>query len=246
MQALGFYGRASKMLKEANKILDTQPDTALKVTVLRSLGNAKLVTGDLDDSRRLLWKSLDIAKSLQDKQTIGDILISLGNVARAQEDAQTAIEYYKKASEVATSPTIQIQALVNQFSLLVDTKQLTNIQSLSSQIQTQLSKLPASRTAIFTQINFARSLIELENNNYKINNKQNLKSQSQNYYRIAAEILAVSTKQAENLKDKRTQSYALGILGKVYEHTQQWDGSTKVKRRSFIYCSKHQCGRYYL
>lgn len=234
MQVLGFYGRASKMLKEANKILDTQPDTVLKVTLLRSLGNATLVTGDLDDSRRILWKSLDIAKSLQDKQTIGDILISLGNVARAQDDTQTAINYYQQASEVATSPTIQIQALVNQFSLLVDTNQLKNIQSLSSQIQTQLSQLPLSSTAIFAQINFAQSLIELENNNYKISNKQNLKPQSQNYYHTAAEILAVSTKQAENLKDKRTQSYALGVLGKIYEQTQQWDEAQKLTKKALF------------
>lgn len=234
MQVLGFYGRASKMLKEANKILDTQPDTALKVTLLRSLGNATLVTGDLDDSRRILWKSLDIAKSLQDKQTISDILISLGNVARAQDDTQTAINYYQQASEVATSPTIQIQALVNQFSLLVDTNQLKNIQSLSSQIQTQLSQLPLSSTAIFAQINFAQSLIELENNNYKISNKQNLKLQSQNYYHTAAEILAVSTKQAENLKDKRTQSYALGVLGKIYEQTQQWDEAQKLTKQALF------------
>lgn len=234
MQVLGFYGRASKMLKEANKILDTQPDTALKVTLLRSLGNATLVTGDLDDSRRILWKSLDIAKSLQDKQTISDILISLGNVARAQDDTQTAINYYQQASEVANSLTIQIQALVNQFSLLVDTNQLKNIQSLSSQIQTQLSQLPPSRTAIYAQINFARSLIELENNNYKISNKQYLKSQSQNYYHTAAEILAVSTKQAENLKDKRTQSYALGVLGKIYEQTQQWDEAQKLTKQALF------------
>ena len=160
MQALGFYHQAEKTLEETNKILDSQPNTPLKVTGLRSLANVVQVTGDLEKSRQVLEQSLKVAESLSDNKVIGDILVSLGNTARAQEDTQAAIKYYQQAAENASSPTTIIQALVNQFSLLVNNRKNKNLQGLSSQIQTQLAKLTPSRTAIFARINFAQSLID--------------------------------------------------------------------------------------
>lgn len=237
MQALGFYRRAEKTLEETNKILDSQPNTALKVTGLRSLGNVVQVTGDLEKSRKVLLQSLEVAKSLSDNQAIGDILISLGNTARAREDNQTAIKYYQKAAKTTNSPTTAIQALVNQFSLLVDNRENQDLQRLSSQIQTRLTKLPHSRTAIFARINFAQSLIELNGNQLAAGSKkkQNLKnSSSPNSYRIAAQLLADSVQQARNLQDKRTESYALGMLGKVYEKTKQRDNAQKLTQQALF------------
>ncbi|MGB7520780.1 MAG: hypothetical protein WA896_14215, partial [Spirulinaceae cyanobacterium] len=37
-----------------------------------------------------------------------------------------------------------------------------------------------------------------------------------------AQILAVAIKDANNLGDKRAESYGLGTLGKVYQNNQQW------------------------
>ena len=237
MQALGFYHRAEKTLTETNEILAAQPNTPLKVTALRSLGNVLQFTGDLEESRKVLEQSLEVAKSLSDNQAIGDILISLGNTARAQEDIQAAIKHYQQAAETASSPTTIIQALVNKFSLLVDNRGNQDLQDLSSQIQIRLAKLTPSRTAIFARINFAQSLIELNSNKSEtgINKKQNSKdSSSPTFYRIAAQLLADSVQQARNLQDKRTESYALGMLGKVYEKTQQWDNAQKLTQEALF------------
>ncbi|MEM1391714.1 MAG: CHAT domain-containing protein [Cyanobacteria bacterium P01_H01_bin.150] len=237
MQALGFYRRAEKTLTETTKLLDAQPNTPLKVTGLRSLGNVVQVTGDLEKSREVLERSLKVAESLSENQAIGDILVSLGNTARAQEDTQAAIKYYQQAAKTANSPATVIQALVNQFNLLVDNGENKDLQGLSSQIQTQLAKLPPSRTAIFARINFAQSLIELNSNKLETGSKkkQNLKDpSSQNSYRTAAQLLADSVQQAKNLQDKRTESYALGVLGKVYEKTQQWDNAKKLTEEALF------------
>ncbi|MDJ0734862.1 MAG: CHAT domain-containing protein [Nostocaceae cyanobacterium] len=237
MQALGFYRRAEKTLTETNEILAAQTNTPLKVTGLRSLGNVVQVTGDLKKSREVLKESLEVAKSLSDNKVIGDILVSLGNTARAQEDTQAAIKYYQKAAKTANSPITVIQSLVNQFSLLVDNKENKDLQGLSSQIQTRLAKLPPSRTAIFARINFAQSLIELNGSQLSAGSKkqQNFKdSSSQNPYLTAAQLLADSVEQARNLQDKRTESYALGILGKVYEKNQQWDNAQKLTQEALF------------
>ncbi len=237
MQALGFYRRAEKTLTETTKILAAQPNTPLKVTGLRSLGNVVQVTGDLKTSREILLQSLEVAKSLSDNKVIGDILVSLGNTARAQEDTQAAIKFYQQAAKTTNSPTTVIQALVNEFSLLVDNGENQDLQGLSSQIQTQLAKLPPSRSAIFARINFAQSLIELNGNQLEAGSKkkQNFKdSSSPNSYLTAAKLLADSVEQAKSLQDKRTESYALGMLGKVYEKTQQWDNAQKLTEEALF------------
>lgn len=193
MQALGFYRRAEKTLTETTKILAAQPNTSLKVTGLRSLGNVVQVTGDLKTSREILLQSLEVAKSLSDNKVIGDILVSLGNTARAQEDTQAAIKFYQQAAKTTNSPTTVIQALVNQFSLVVDNGENQDLQGLSSQIQTQLAKLPPSRTAIFARINFAQSLIDLNGNQLEAGGKKKQKkegSSSPNSYLTAAKLLA--------------------------------------------------------
>ena len=237
MQALGFYRRAETTLTETTKILAAQPNSTLKVIGLRSLGNVVQVTGDLKKSREILKESLEVAKSLSDNKAIGDILVSLGNTARAQEDTQAAIKYYQQAAKTTNSPTTVIQSLVNQFSLLVDNRQTQNLQALSSQIQTQLAKLPPSRTAIFARINFAQSLIELNGTQLAAGSKkkQNFKDSSlQNPYLTAAQLLAESVQKARSLQDKRTESYALGMLGKVYEKTQQWDNAQKLTQQALF------------
>ena len=237
MQALGLYHQAEKILQQTTQLLSSQPNTSLKVTGLRSLGNVVQVTGDLETSRKILLQSLEVAKSLPSYKAIGDIFVSLGNTARAQEDTQAAIEFYQKAAKTSNSPTTEIQALINQFSLMIDKRQFKGLEGLLSQIQTQLVKLPPSRTAIFARINFAQSLIELEDIQLEEGSqkKQNLKVlEAQNFYRTAAELLADCLQQARNLQDRRIESYTLGILGQIYEKNQQWDHAQKLTQEALF------------
>lgn len=224
LQTLGYYRQAEKILKQSIQILQQQPNSSLKVTGLRSLGNVIQVTGDLATSRQILQQSLDVASSLPDKQAVADILLSLGNTARAEQDAPTAIKYYQQAANVATSPTTRIQAQVNQLSLLLETEQFSALTALSSQIQTQLSNLPASRTAIFARINFAQTLTQ-----FKKTSAVEIPS-----WLDIAQLLSVAIEQAKNLADQRTQSYAVGILGGVYEKTQQWGDAQNLTQQALL------------
>lgn len=224
LQTLGYYRQSQKILKQSIQILQQQPNSSLKVTGLRSLGNVIQVTGDLATSRQILQQSLEVASSLPDKQAVADILLSLGNTARAEQDAPTAIKYYQQAANVASSPTTRIQAQVNQLSLLLETEQFSALTALSSQIQTQLSNLPASRTAIFARINFAQTLTQF---------KKTSAVETPSWLDIA-QLLSVAIEQAKNLADQRTQSYAVGILGGVYEQTQQWGDAQNLTQQALL------------
>lgn len=224
LQTLGFYRQAEKTLRESTQILQSQPNSPVKVAALHSLGNVVQVTGDLETSRQILQQSLEGASSLQDREAIADILLSLGNTARVQQDTQTAIKFYQQTIKTATSPTTRIQAQANQLRLLLKTDQLSAFQTLSSEIKTQLNDLPVSRTAISARINFAQSLMQF---------RKKTAADTPSSLDIA-QLLATAIEQAKSLQDKRTQSYALGVLGQVYEQTQQLSDAQNLTQQALL------------
>ncbi|MDZ8263508.1 CHAT domain-containing protein [Nostoc sp. ChiQUE01b] len=224
LQVLGFYRQAEKTLRDSTQILQSQPNSPVKVAALHSLGNVVQVTGDLETSRQILQQSLEVASSLPDKEAIADILLSLGNTARVQQDTQTAIKYYQQTLKTATSPITRIQAQANQLRLLLKTEQLSAFQTVSSQIQTQLHDLPISRTAISARINFAQSLIQF---------RKKTAADTPSWLDIA-QLLATAIEQAKSLQDRRTESYAIGVLGHVYEQTQQWSDAQNLTQQALL------------
>ncbi|MCL6754868.1 CHAT domain-containing protein [Nostoc sp. CCCryo 231-06] len=224
LQALGFYRQAEKTLRQSTQILQSQPNSSVKVAALHSLGNVVQVTGDLETSRQILQQSLEGASSLQDQEAIADILLSLGNTARVQQDTQTAIKYYQQTIKTATSPTTRIQAQANQLRLLLKTEQLSAFQTLSSQIKTQLNDLPLSRTAISARINFAQSLMQF---------RKKTAADTHSWLDIA-QLLATAIEQAKSLQDRRTESYAIGVLGQVYEQTQQLSDAQNLTQQALL------------
>ncbi|MCC5609524.1 CHAT domain-containing protein [Nostoc sp. CHAB 5834] len=224
LQGLGFYRQAEKTLRESTQILQSQPNSSVKVAALHSLGNVVQVTGDLETSRQILQQSLEIASSLPDQEAIADILLSLGNTARVQQDTQTAIKYYQQTIKTATSPITRIQAQANQLRLLLKTEQLSAFQTLSSEIKTQLKDLPLTRTAISARINFAQSLMQF---------RKKIAADTPSWLDIA-QLLATAIEQAKSLQDRRTQSYAIGVLGQVYEQTQQLSDAQKLTQQALF------------
>jgi CHAT domain-containing protein/tetratricopeptide (TPR) repeat protein len=211
LQVLGHYRQALHILTQLKQTLQNLPDSALKATGLRSLGNILRLVGDLGESRQVLEQSLQVAQSLKSPQAVSDTLLNLGNTARAQADNKAALEYYQQAAAASTSPIKGIQAHLNQLSLLLETKQLTTAQSLLPKIQPIITQLPPSRKAVYARINFAQSLMRL---------KQNMTTDSPSELEIA-QLLSGAIAQAKSLKDPRAESYALGTLGGLYEQTQQ-------------------------
>ena len=222
LQTLGYYRRANKTLTQLEQTLQNQPDSVLKATGLRSLGNALFVIGDLDQSRQVLQQSLKIASLLKSPQEIGAVLISLGNTAKAQQDYPAALKFYQQASLESTSPTTRIQVQLNQLSLLLETKSWSNAQALWPQIQSEIANLPPSRTAVYARINFAQSLIRLKQ----------LSAASTPSWQEIGQVLATAVQQAKSIKDTRAEAYAQGHLGGLYEQTGQWSSAQNLTQQA--------------
>ena len=227
LQTLGFHQKALTLLNEQSQMSASAPDSLAKAAELRSLGEGLRAVGNLEESRSRLEESLAIAQALpanpetidKAKETIALIQLSLGNTARAGQDSATALDWYQQAA-ANSAETTQLQANLNRLSLLVEdsqsTSQSTEAKSLLPKIQHQLETLPLSRTTVYARINLAESLTRTTG----------LSSLD------AATLLSTAVKQSEQLGDRRTQSYALGLLGGRYEQTQQWSSAKDLTQQA--------------
>ncbi|NES24618.1 MAG: tetratricopeptide repeat protein, partial [Symploca sp. SIO3E6] len=159
LQTLGLSSKAEEKLQTAYQILQ-QSDSPLKAKGFKDLGNALRRIGKLDQSQQILAKSLKFAQLPTAK---GAVLLELGNTERAlaqradaigkQPEAlshtQAAIAYFQQAFDTGG----QIQASLNQLSLLVETEQWSEVAELLPQIQQSITSLPPSRTAIHARLN---------------------------------------------------------------------------------------------
>ncbi|AFY56420.1 hypothetical protein Riv7116_3980 [Rivularia sp. PCC 7116] len=224
LRASGFYRRSLSILKEISKAIKSQPDSLVKVTALRSLGNTHQQLGNLEESDKVLKQSLEIAQSLKLSQEIALTELSLGNTFRSLGDIKNAIIRYKNAAQAASNSLTKVQAQINQLSLLVENEQTTEAEKLIPIIQPQLENLSVNQTSIYARINFARTLTKT-----KIVNKQN----------TIAEILATSFQQAKTIGDERAQSYALGTLGELYEQNKQFSEAKDLTQKALFLAQKN-------
>lgn len=226
MQALGLFLKAQKTLISVREVLDKQPDSALKSVGLRSLGDVLRIVGNVDESKKVLLKSLKIASSLKDNQEISETSISLGNIFRIEQDtaSQTsAIKYYQQAANIAPSNSeLGLQAHLNLLNLLVKTEEFNSAKELIPQINTEIQNLSVNRKSIYLCVNYAITLTKL---------KQKIKVKTPSWLDVY-QILSTAIKQAKTIKDKRALAYALGSLGKVYEQTEQFDEAQTVTQKA--------------
>ena len=234
LQTLGHFRQANRILTGLYEVVNSQPDFILRAEGLRNLGDVLAVVGDLKESRRILESSLKNAQNSNSKTEISQSLLSLGNLARVQQETQIALEFYKKAIFTSTNPTIRLQSQLNLLSLLIDSKKLDSkkyaeIDILISQIQPELNNLSPSRPVINAKINFVHNLIKLRSEK-----GQEGRFSSPVSLPKSAQILAKAIEEAHNLQDKRAESYAMGTLGELYEKNRQLSEAESLTERALF------------
>lgn len=116
--------------------------TVMKVSGLQSLGLAIQLSGDTSKSQQVLEQSLAIANQLNAKPYLSSILLNLGKTAADLGDPSAAIQYFDQAEQVATSPSEQLQARLDQFKLFLSYNKLDLAASAAPQLFQQLRELP--------------------------------------------------------------------------------------------------------
>jgi CHAT domain-containing protein/tetratricopeptide (TPR) repeat protein len=133
LQSLGFYYQAKLKLESVNSQLQKQPNSALKVRGLFSLGNALQFLRVLDKragnatqginlgAKETLTQALAIALAIDDRESAAQIKLSLGNTLQmmGEEQLVPAINTYQELISSA-APLVKIQAQVNLYRLVVE------------------------------------------------------------------------------------------------------------------------------
>ncbi len=227
LQVLGLYRQALTTLQAVNNTLKSQPDSPLKVTALLNLGNASRRVGNFIDSQSSLQQSLDLAQSLNDSQTLGEIYLNLGNTYQANNQLDLALENYQAAVKQSPHLLTRTQAQLNLLSLYIQFNKIAEAEQLVSELKSNLAQLPPSRSSVYAGVNFANQLIKIENNeNFNPNKSKNLQP--------IVEVLITAIQQSQLLQDPRAESYALGSLGKLYEENNQVLEAQRLTEKALI------------
>ena len=200
--------------------------TLSKAISLRRLGDLLLAIGQPERSQQILETSLTLAEKLKSPQEIASSSLSMGNTAQAlaageavrrkrQKYQQQALDSYNRVVTLSTDVTIQQQAKLNLLSLLIEKKKWPDVAQLWQEISSQIDNLPPTRHNVYAQINFAHKLIELLD---KDNPQPPADLQLPGISELDR-ILINAAENARNLGDKRTEAYALGNRGRLYELT---------------------------
>lgn len=257
--SLGQRGKAIALLDSALKIARTYKDSALEVAVLESRGEAYRLEGnykqaiaDLKNRLKITDKINDLADRVSSLNNLGTAYISLARINYRR--ANSAFE----ASDSNKAEKLRKQALIYDAQALKYFDISLNIARKGSDKLSQMdlllnSILPAKRT---NQVNLAAAKLQqalallkrLSDSQDKVYASIKLANfvQSASVDRISLlvqcpqpkaekktlDLLHQAVSTAQRIHESRSQSFALGNLGRIYECRQDYQQALKLTRQA--------------
>ncbi|MUG94298.1 CHAT domain-containing protein [Scytonema sp. UIC 10036] len=243
LRSLGEVLRRQGLLKQSKKVLQ------LSLSVLKESPEFSAVLLSLGNTERAIGKQI---RDRWDYEVVSEIIDRKSQESALAPYQQAFNNYVQAATVTSASPISKIQAQLNHLNLLLEigkwweaqtnrriaswskfdesklverakdflsqlkVKLSQDAQVLQSQIESTLATLPLNRTAIYAQINFAQGLMQ---------SKQIDKAEP---------ILNSALQKALSLQDKRSETYALGYLGKLYQQQGRLNRAVEMTRQALI------------
>ncbi|MEM0982087.1 MAG: CHAT domain-containing protein, partial [Cyanobacteria bacterium P01_H01_bin.58] len=180
-------------------------------------GDSLLQAGRFLEAEAALQQSLAIAQVLSAPAASSAAYLSLGNLNAAVSQTEAALDFYQQADQPDAATDVRLQAQLNRLSLLAKAGQTAPVKANWSAILAALDELPPNQTTLAAKINLAQSLIELPISDNP-------------HPRQIADILARTIQQAQGMGDRRSESFAQGTLGHLYETLEQWPEAETVSQ----------------
>lgn len=239
LKASGFHSLGMAHLRVGNlQQANTALQSSLKLSEALGLDTGSVLIGLGNVSRAIieqeavvrtdalaLSRSNPLRLNRTQSREPGEMQTNSANSRLSQETLariREAIDYYRQAA-LSPAPLVRLQAQVNQLDLLIQTRSDSEAIALLPTIQALLASLPPSRTAIFAQVNLAESLIHWRQTGWDGEQVQSL---------AVAELLAAAIQHARQLNDQRSEAYAVGQLGHLYETMQQWTEAEELTKQA--------------
>jgi len=229
----GFYTKAMQLFladPAASSAASHVQNPLRRVIVLRQLGITYSLLNRYEASRGALEQSLRLAQQLTQSsaEQQSATLLSLGNLARAENNNSAARLYYHKALAQNPASVLRQTIQANQLSLALTDGQMVTALSLITELLRQpidddLSEAQSGfiidmeraelTSVVALRLNIAATLLQ---------HQPSLQEQKlygkQNWLQFLRQTLAL----AKSAEDDSQIAYALGHLGQAHEQAQQW------------------------
>lgn len=260
----------SERVKEFFPILPATPIRAIAFRnlgdILRMLGAVKTSEKVLEQSLEIansLSLNPEIAAShfslANTKRALGKRSQNFQEPQKSENYYREALNHYDLAISNSSSDSMEVRAKLNKFSLSIENYPAYNLDDLWLEIKDKIEKLPANLEAVYARLDLAQSLTCLKlqemgkeenaqvlfprpsivNSCIKDERGKTLLTKSPEWEYIG-QLLAMAAQQAERLKDVRSQSYAVGNLGEIYEITQQLPLAIEITEKALAIAKSHQ------
>ncbi len=226
-QALGEYGNAIEDFSAGIDLAEQLRDDSLLAASLGGRANARIAYGARNETQADFLRAIRLTEETGDLALKATLLNNLGNYHAAQGDQGAALDNYRDSAEFADrrgAPQLAAQAYANagRIALGSPAQHSPAAHAFLDKARDRLERLPDSYQKAFLAINLARS-----------------------YGRLAergapgAKLRALDLlRRAENVSNaignQRTQSYALGYMGELYEKEQRVQEALALTRRAMF------------
>ena len=233
MQELGLHRLALKQLQTLNDSCQQHyPDSPLHADVLRRLGDMLRLTGHFEQSQQVLEDGVAIAQTQQLSDPLANLFFSLGKTASAQMDHAAAQDFYTQALANTPSVLLKTQIELAQLQEFTTTQQWPTALDRWPDISVLISQLPHHRESIYAQISLAAQLIELMEEQHSI--QASLYGTTLPTWDDITHVLEAALQGSQEIGDPRSETYAFGYLGTVYEHTHAWPQAEALTQRALL------------
>ncbi|HEY9834733.1 MAG TPA: CHAT domain-containing protein [Stenomitos sp.] len=255
-------------------------DRTLEAAALGSLGNAYRFRGDYTQAIEYLEASLKIAQEIDNLVYRASALNGLGNtytslalvnyrradLAESRGDSDEAdkfsqqavsndtkaLQYFLESIETASDVPGKMRGHLNSIPAYYRTNAAASATEALKQALSLLEQLPDSRDKVYAAIDLAHLLQPVTLVEETSANRQCLKPELQS---LAQQLLQQAVLIAQRLKDRRSESFALGELGHAYECRQdfsraldltqqaRWTADQDLQAQDSLYLWEWQVGR---
>ncbi len=215
-ESLGQQTLAVSVLEKAVHLAESSGDNTRLALAKNSLGAAGTSARQFGPAEQDLRESLAMARGSHDTKTAASALNNLGNLLADQGKTADALDAFQESASLAqqtTNDLLAARALGNAAATALRAGQTADAARLNGAALGLLRDLPPSHDLAFLLVGAAQTDWQLNQHSAEAACRQALLI-------------------AEKISDERAKTYALGMLGRIYESQHDYDKALSATRQA--------------
>ena len=224
LRALGFIERAMVALRQA--ALLAEADEVRTARILSSLGDALLSAGLAKEAQAQLESAIAMSRKAGRRDVEASAVVNLGNALAATGSSDEAVARYREGADLAAQsahPLLRAQALINAARVVEGSAKAESAAGLLQAASTVIGGLAPSHDVAYALTSVGQVYLRLQKS-----------APNQAWVDGAVRSLDAALKMAQELEDRRAESYALGYLGELYENEVRIADAQDLTRRALF------------